>query len=182
MSPPPPHAGAHPVAQTFARELGELTAWGQRLGSSHPGLARHLAREAQDPDVERLIEGTAFLCAQVRARTDRCAPKMVGQLADLVAPWVQRSLPAAALVHIERELATAPAALSLPSGTAWQAPALGSVLHFETTEPVTLLGLQAIGQQWAPRGRGRMQLTLRLAAAPAMHYAALWAHGLPLHW
>ena len=49
----------------FQDELSYLREMGSLFSQQNPGLSRYLSEEGQDPDVERLFEGFAFLNGQV---------------------------------------------------------------------------------------------------------------------
>ena len=46
----------------YAEELAYLRDLGARFAEAHPGAAPLLGTRSTDPDVERILEGVAFLC------------------------------------------------------------------------------------------------------------------------
>lgn len=63
----------------YQDELSYLRELGQEFARANPKLAGFLAREANDPDVERLLEGFAFsVAACARSSTTRCRNSSTG--------------------------------------------------------------------------------------------------------
>jgi type VI secretion system protein ImpG len=176
----PDPGAASPLAHYFAQELADFADIGKRLGNSHPHLARHLAREANNPDIERLIEGTAYLCAQVRARVDACAPQWTNELSQMMAPWVQRALPAAMVAAFEISASSANTPLHLPRGTALTGPATHTGLGFCTTEATTVLPITVVGARLEEEGPKTVRLIVSLKHVGKLTYEDLQAHGLRL--
>jgi type VI secretion system protein ImpG len=58
-----------------------------------------LAERGGDPDVERLMEGFAFLTARIRERLDDDVPEVIHTLTDLLLPHYLRTLPACSIVE-----------------------------------------------------------------------------------
>ena len=176
----PAHGPASAVADAFARELADFAEVGKRLGKSHPHLARYLAREANNPDIERLIEGTAYLCAQVRARVDACAPQLTSELSQRVAPWVQRALPAAMVAAFDVSASSASTPLHLPRGTALTAGRAHRGVGFCTTEATTVLPITVVGARLEDEGPTTARLIVSLKHVGKLTYGDLQAHGLRL--
>lgn len=70
----------------FQDELTRLRQQGRELAGAYPGLSHYLSHASSDPDVERLLEGAAFLTATLRARVDDQFPELSQGLLQLVAP------------------------------------------------------------------------------------------------
>ncbi len=169
------------IAANFAQELADLAQTGQRLRHSHPELAKHLTRTANNPDIERLIEGTAFLCAQVRARVDACAPQFVREMAHMMAPWVQRCLPATAVLGIDVPLTHAADIAHLPAKTTFKSARGRQGLAFRTTRDVALLPVRIHSQSMQNDGPHGLTLTLCLKTNGRLSHQALAQHGLQFY-
>ena len=85
----------------FQDELYRLRQQGGELASAYPGLCRHLSHAGADPDVERLLEGAAFLTATLRARIDDQFPELSQGLLQLVAPQLLRIIPSLTLLQFQ---------------------------------------------------------------------------------
>src|ERR1700722_5417944 len=59
-----------------------------------------LADRGGDPDVERLLEGVAFLTGRIRQKLDDEIPEVIHGIASLLFPHLLRPLPAATILEI----------------------------------------------------------------------------------
>ncbi len=104
-----------------------------------------LADRSGDPDVERLIEGFAFLTARIREKIDDSVPEVVHQLADLVFPHLMRPMPAASIVEFTPNMAAMRGTLTIPRGTGVLAtPLKRTACQFRTTQDVELVPAQIV--------------------------------------
>lgn len=83
----------------FNDELSALRELGREFSERNPRLAPFLSAEAQDPDVERLLEGFAFLTGRLRQKLDDELPEITHSLMSLLWPQFLRPLPSMSLVH-----------------------------------------------------------------------------------
>ena len=67
---------------------------GKAFANAHPSVAGLLADRGGDPDVERLLEGFAFLAARVRERLDDSVPEIIHDLMEILVPHYVRPVPA----------------------------------------------------------------------------------------
>ena len=69
----------------FRDELAFLRLQGREFAKAHPELSRFLAEHSSDPDVERLLEGFAFLTGSLRGKIedDRQNPQHILTLRGL---------------------------------------------------------------------------------------------------
>lgn len=162
----------------FVRELSEFAEAGARLSGSHPTLARHLGRQSNNPDVERLIEGTAFLCAQIRARIDACAPQYVHELGELAAPWLLRDMPSATVVGIDVPLQQSGSTTNLAAGTSFMTGAASNGLVYRTSCDVALLPMRVSHLNIEDDGPNRARLTIGLKTSGCLTFGSLESCGL----
>jgi len=80
----------------YQDELAYLRELGREFAEAHPALAPMLAERSGDPDVERLLEGVAFLTGRVRQKLDDELPQAIQGIAQLLFPDLVRPMPAAA--------------------------------------------------------------------------------------
>ena len=115
--------------ERYNEELRFLRESGMQFAERHPQIARHLGMHAdsiQDPFIERLLEGTAFLSSRVHERIDHEYPEFALQMLSRLAPLWYTPLPAIATVDLSPDL-TSPQ---------WQSSAIlprGSVLKLSDT-------------------------------------------------
>ena len=68
------------ISPYYQRELAHLKELAVEFSKAHPALAPLLSGPSTDPDVERLLEGTAFLTGLVREKLDDEFPEIVHNL------------------------------------------------------------------------------------------------------
>ena len=99
----------------YAEELSYLRDLGARFAEAHPGAAPLLGTRSTDPDVERILEGVAFLCGLIHERLDQNFPEVVYGLLELATPDVLKARPSQTIVAFTPE-PTVPGVQSLPAG------------------------------------------------------------------
>jgi type VI secretion system protein ImpG len=126
----------------YESELAYLRELGRGYAQAHPGTAGFLAERSGDPDVERLLEGFAFVAAKIRERTDDAVPEVVHELADLVLPHYLRPVPATTIVQFRPQARALRGPVPVPRGSELATvPVDGTPCLFRTTQEVTLLPL-----------------------------------------
>ncbi len=151
----------------YQTELAYLRELGLEFARANPELTDIFSERGGDPDVQRLLEGFAFLSARIRERIDDAIPEVVESLARLLLPHYLRPVPAFSVV----EFSPAPNALRkrhrLPRGTEISSrPVRGTNCLFRTTADLDLLPLsieKAAGEQ-SSGSRPLIRLRFRVAA------------------
>lgn len=120
----------------YQDELLKLRDLAAEFSRANPALAPMLSGTSSDPDVERLLEGVAFLNGLTRQKLDDEFPELVQELAQQLFPHYLRPVPASTLMQFE-----ARGALSEPvqvrAGTeVASAPVDGTRCVFRTSEPL----------------------------------------------
>ncbi|MBW8722024.1 MAG: type VI secretion system baseplate subunit TssF, partial [Polaromonas sp.] len=82
----------------YEDELNKLKGLAVEFSRANPALAPMLSGASADPDVERLLEGVAFLTGLTRQKLDDEFPEFVQELANLLFPHYLRPIPASTLV------------------------------------------------------------------------------------
>lgn len=126
----------------YQEELALLKELGAEFSRAHPALAPMLSGQTSDPDVERLLEGTAFLTGLVRHKLDDEFPELLHGVMNLLFPHYLRPVPSASvLVFTPRPTLREP--LSVPAGTeVASAPIEGTSCIFRTCMDVEALPLR----------------------------------------
>jgi type VI secretion system protein ImpG len=120
---------------TYLRELG------REFAGAYPAIAPMLA-ERGDPDVERLLEGVAFLTGKIRQKLDDELPEVIHSVAALLFPHYLRQIPATSVIeftplpNVVREKLTVARMAEVGS-----VPVDGVSCRFRTTQDVELLPL-----------------------------------------
>lgn len=125
----------------YDRELNAIKRLAGDFAEAHPKIAGRLrvsADSVDDPHVQRLLEGVAFLAARVQHRLDDEFPELTDALLDLLYPHYLAPVPSCLIAQLacQSELQTP---TYLPSGLAFDTePVKGETLRYRSTAPVTL--------------------------------------------
>jgi len=84
----------------FQEELSALRELGKEFSEKNPRLAPFLSVEGQDPDVERLLEGFAFLSGRIRQKLDDDLPEFAWSLIKLIWPHFLQTIPSITTVQM----------------------------------------------------------------------------------
>lgn len=165
----------------FLRELGE------EFARAHPTAAHYLSGPTRDPDVERLLEGFAFLAARVRQKLDDEFPELTHGLMGLLWPHYLRPVPSMALLEFSPVLAALRQSQVVPRGTEVQSvPVEGTPCRFRTCADVVLhpISLDEVSLESRSAGPSRLRLQFRIwnQARPeslALDRVRIQLHGPP---
>lgn len=170
--------------RNFREHLRFLYEGGRELARAHPNVAAMLGGLSYDPDVERLLEGIAFITSKIGERQAKSLDEVCQLLFDTLFPHYLAPLPATTILQLEQP-PTAPPRV-VPRGTRVDSLAvLGTPCHFRTAFDVELSALRLDEVIWQPNGPSTT-LELRFAAGawltrpPARDRLALHLHGEPL--
>lgn len=90
-----------PLKTKFREEMEFLQRTGLEFAKDNPQLARFLGEEANDPDVERLLEGVAFLTAKMSLKIEDDLPELTHSLLNLLWPNYLRPLPSMTMMRFD---------------------------------------------------------------------------------
>jgi type VI secretion system protein ImpG len=82
----------------YNSELARLRTLSVEFAKSNPNIAPMLGAESTDPDVERILEGVAFLNGLTLQKLDDEFPEIAQEFASLLVPQILRPLPAATMI------------------------------------------------------------------------------------
>jgi type VI secretion system protein ImpG len=128
----------------YERELSFLRDMGAEFRDKYPDIAGRLQLTpgtCEDPHVERLLEGVAFLTARVRAKIDDEYPEITDALTGLIFPHYQRPVPSMSIARFYAGAGQAgpPEGLRVAAGARLRTqPAQGQECRFQTIYPVTV--------------------------------------------
>ena len=143
----------------YERELTYLRRLGADFAARYPKVASRLQLEptkCEDPHVERLLEGFAFLAARVHHRLDDDLPEVSEAMLDVLHPQHVRPLPSLSLVELEldSELGKLPAGFHVPRGSELQSrPVQGMPCRFRTCYDTTLWPMTVAAAEWTTADR-----------------------------
>lgn len=173
------------INRYYQEELAHLRELGAEFAKEHPAVAPMLNGVSADPDVERLLEGVAFLTGMLRAKLEDDFPEITHELIQLLWPHYLRPIPCAVILAftpkpVVKQSVVVPAGIQVAS-----VPVEETACLFQTTAafeihplrileaaylqpsgqpPAIRLGLETVGiglADWRPAS-----LRLFLAAAP----------------
>jgi type VI secretion system protein ImpG len=177
----------------YERELTYLRQLGAEFAQKYPKIAGRLLLEAgkcEDPHVERLLEGFAFLAARVHLKIDDEFPQIVEALFNILYPNYLRPIPSMSVVqfHLDPEQGKLTSGLKIERGSLlYSQPVNGAPCKFRTCYETTLWPVVLQSAQW--RLPDRIQppvkasgavgaLRLELACLPDIAFSGLDLHTL----
>lgn len=83
----------------YKKELISLRTKGLEFSKNNPGLSSYLSKEGQDPDVERLLEGFAFLSGSLNQLLDQELPEVAHTLVQILWPDYNRVIPSYSIIQ-----------------------------------------------------------------------------------
>jgi type VI secretion system protein ImpG len=156
----------------YSQELTYLRYLGAEFANKYPKVAGRLLLEAgkcDDPHVERLLEGFAFLAARIYLKIDDEFPEVVESMLSILYPYYLRPIPSASVVsfHLDPEQGKLTTGLAIPKGSLlYSAPVNGTPLKFRTCYDTTLWPLEVKNADW--RSADRIQPPAAIAGAAAV--------------
>ncbi|MGV0819782.1 type VI secretion system baseplate subunit TssF [Martelella sp. AMO21009] len=137
----------------FQDELTYLKESGRFFAENNPKLARYLSEQSTDPDVERLLEGFAFLTSRLREKLDDELPELTHSVVNLLLPNFLRPFPSTALMKLTPQEKSITERQVVPHGTIiLSRPVSGTVCPFRTTSETHVYPLE-IAEQYLERSR-----------------------------
>lgn len=163
-----------PISAFYEDELAYLRELGAEFARANPKLAPFLSREANDPDVERLLEGFSFLAARLRERLDDELPELSHGLARLIWPHYLRPIPPMTILGFEAIPAASQAVVRIPAGVQVRSrPIDGVTCPFAVAYPLDVLPLALSGVQFENRPTSaRLSFRLRPVGKAGMDVLA----------
>jgi type VI secretion system protein ImpG len=139
----------------YERELSAIRALAAEFADAHPKIARRLQLgpdHCDDPDVERLFQSFAWMAARIGRRLDAELPELAEPLVERLCPLLNRPVPSATILQLERDPRQAPAGrYRVPrQALALSPPVAGVRCAFRTTAPVDLWPVAVAGARFEP--------------------------------
>ncbi|WP_248749993.1 type VI secretion system baseplate subunit TssF [Pseudomonas sp. MWU15-20650] len=153
------------VNRYFQSELSALRQLGRRFAERNPALAPFLAQTGQDPDVERLLEGFAFLTGRLRQKLDDELPELTHSLMHLLWPNYMRPIPAFSILQFDPLKRAGPSVRVVRDTAVESVPIQGERCRFRTCYATDVMPLQLSHLEYRCQGEGaRLDLHLSLNA------------------
>ncbi|MBL1275604.1 MAG: type VI secretion system baseplate subunit TssF [Ectothiorhodospiraceae bacterium] len=127
---------------------------------ANPALAPHLAGPSPDPDVERLLEGVAYLTGNIHQKLDEDFPEFAQGIMQLAFPHYLRPLPSATIIQFTPKNILK-GKLTIPVGTYIDSIDVeGSKCRFRTCSEVEAIPLSVTDATIADLGSSRKRIEI----------------------
>ncbi|WP_300263118.1 type VI secretion system baseplate subunit TssF [uncultured Cloacibacillus sp.] len=150
----------------FQEQLRMLHEGAREFARKYPAAAPMLLEQGGDPDAERILEGTAYLCAKIHERLDQTAPELIQTLLREVFPESVMPVPSMAVVRFALSPGFTEPLLVARGAQLASKPIGGVSCIYSTMRDVTVLPLSVSSVESETRSdmSGSVTLTLRAAA------------------
>ncbi len=158
----------------YQEELAFLRDMGEEFAAAHPEVAHMLSGAGSDPDVERLLEGFAFLTGRIRQRLDDDLPELTHTLIRLLWPHYLRPIPALSILQLTPRPGALRGGEVVKRGTEIDSiPVEGTPCHFRTTREVEVWPIELAEARVDEPAGAAPRLTLRIRPLDGAALAAL---------
>lgn len=159
------------LLEYYERELTFLRSMGAEFAEKYPKIASRLVLEpdrCEDPHVERLLEGFAFLAARVHLKMEDDFPEITESLLGVLYPHYTRPIPSMSVVefHLDPQQGKLSTGLKIPrSSILYSKPVDGVPCKFRTGFDTVMWPIRVSEAQW--RSPERLDPPLRAPEAVA---------------
>ncbi|MBU1169360.1 MAG: type VI secretion system baseplate subunit TssF [Proteobacteria bacterium] len=148
----------------YLQELQRLRDIAAEFARENPAIAPMLEEPSADPDVERLLEGVAFLTGSLREKLDDEFPEIIHDLLRQIWPQYLRPQPAATLIAFTPEEKISQT-ICIPEGVYVESvPVDGTVCKFRISSDVDLhpMSIQSVDYEEPPGKNPLIRVSFRL--------------------
>lgn len=143
---------------TYLRELG------REFAMTYPDAAQFIGEAGSDPDVERLLEGFAFLTGRVRQKLDDEVPELTNAVLEMFWPHYLRPIPALAMLQFEPLPQAAKETRTIPRGTEIDSvPVDGTACRFRVAYDTQMVPLSIQGVELRTETPPSLRLRFKFA-------------------
>ena len=169
-----------PFLTYYNDEYRFLVEAGKEFAKNQPARAEKLniTGEKKDPNVERLLEGFAFLTAKIRERLDDELPQFTDGVMGLLWPHFLRPIPALTTLKFSPRENQIREAQTIESGAEVLSQPVGSqkiACKFRTCWPVRLLPLKLEKVSLSATPQGKHVITFRFQLTKGAKYEKIFA-------
>jgi len=166
----------------YQDELDFLRELGREFARDNPEIAHMLGEPGSDPDVERLLEGVAFLTGRIRQKLDDQFPELVHTLVGLLWPHYLRPIPSLTVVEFTpREQLTARTTIPRWTTEIDSVPVEGTRCRFRTCYDVEIAPLTVAAVRIESPPAAPTELHVELQATGRTPIAQLGIERLRFH-
>jgi type VI secretion system protein ImpG len=117
----------------YQDELAYFRELGREFAAANPEGAHFLGEASRDPDVERLVEGFAFLTGRLKQKLEDELPEFTHAVVETFFPHYLRPIPSMTVVQFEPQAQAAKEVRTVPRGTPLESvPVDGTACRFRT--------------------------------------------------
>ncbi len=165
----------------YEAELAYLREQGREFARAFPATAGLLAERSDDPDVERLLEGFAFLASRIRERIDDGMPELAQQLGSILVPQLTRYVPSCAILQFQPDTRALRDAPHVPRGAEVAGYASDRTrCRFQVTQATDILPVELLDVVSSKVGNRFEKVVLKLRV-PTQGVPTVAAKPLRLH-
>ncbi|MEZ6186370.1 MAG: type VI secretion system baseplate subunit TssF [Planctomycetota bacterium] len=153
----------------YQDELAYLRDMGREFAERFPKRGGFLAEPGTDPDVERLLEGFAFLTGRVRQKLDDELPEFTHAMLELFWPHYLRPLPSFTVIQFAPTSKALDKVIPVPRDTELGAGDVdGTSCRFRTTSALDAVPVEVDDVEVGPSNSPYVRLNLKLKKAGAL--------------
>jgi len=155
----------------YQEELSFLRDLGKEFAAAQPAVAHMLEARGADPDVERLLEGVAFLTGRVRQKLDDEIPELFQSMMSLLWPHYLRPIPSTAILQFQPMVQQLSELATIERGSEVESvPIEGTACTFQTCYNVEVAPLELEDAALdLPMGTdAQLRLTIRAAGGASL--------------
>lgn len=158
----------------YQEELAFLREMGREFAAAHPAIAHMLESAGADPDVERLLEGVAFLTGRIRQKVDDEIPELFQAMMSLLWPHYLRPVPSTSIEQFLPMMEQLTGVVTIPRDTEVESvPVDGTSCRFRTCYDVEVAPVELAAATIDTPMAQDSQLRLTLRAAGKVPLAAI---------
>ena len=166
----------------YEDELAFLREMGGEFARAYPDIARELGLSGSDPDVERLLQGVAFLTGRIRQGLDAQFPELLYPLLGHLWPQALRPSPCAVILEFQPRPNMFRSAEVLKAGSLVRSvPVDGTACQFQTAYRTPILPLKVEQVRLSTPSLSQVRLSLHLLPLPGVAFNRLGNHPLRLY-
>ena len=156
----------------YEQELARLRVLAREFSVAHPAVAPMLGQPSADPDVERLLEGVAFLTSILHQRLTDHFPEFIQEIARVLFSQFLRPVPSATVLSFTPR-GRLSETVRVPRGTrAASIPVDGTFCFFETCQDVEIHPLSVIAVRAEQEAGRPASIHLTLSGMPLSQLTA----------
>jgi type VI secretion system protein ImpG len=175
-------AGASNFKRYYEDELAFLRELGGEFAHAYPDIARELGLAGHDPDVERLLQGVAFLTGRIRQGLEAQFPDLLYPVLGHIWPQALRPSPCAVMLEFQPRPNMFREPFVLHAGSHVRSePVEGTACQFSTAYDTTILPIKLDDVALSTPTTSLQRLTIGFRPLPGTILSRLGAQPLRLH-